>query len=79
MCGKQIADLRAASPAGGEFPLRRLEEHVEFAELPLEVIDSERLAGVGEQVWLWIEGVDVRDAARHVDEDHILGPGRERG
>ena len=76
---KQIADLGAVLAARLEFPLRFLEEALELAELALPVIDRDRLAGVGEQLRLGIEGIDVRDAAGHVQEDDALRPGAKCG
>jgi len=41
------------------------------------MVERDRLTVVGEQARLVVEGVDMRDAAGHEQEDDALGPGRE--
>ena len=74
---EQARDLDAASAVRLEGPVRLLEEARVVAGPPLPFVDGDGLAVVAEQGRLGVEGVDVRNAARHEEEDDVLGARRE--
>gem|GEM_PF-5080447 len=77
--GKELADFGPAFAVRGEGPLWPLEKDplVTGTILDLGVIELQFLAMVAGQRRLGVEGVDVRHAAGHEQEDDPLGLGRE--
>ena len=69
---KKFAHLRAALAAWLEFPIGLFEKPLELAEFALPIIDRDRFAMVGKELGLMIEGIDVRNAAGHVQKDDPL-------
>ena len=69
--GKQVADLGSAFAPWPKRPLRRHEQAV-VVELRAFDRSGQRLSGVRHERRLWIERIDVRNAAAHEQEDHPL-------
>jgi hypothetical protein len=74
---EQVADHDAAAAARPEAPVGPFQEAVKLAGFALPVVHGDGLAGVGEELRLVVEGIDVRGAAGREDEDHLPGPGGE--
>ena len=74
---KQIAHRNPRLPARAERPVRLFEVAPELAKSALPVIDGDRLAVIGAQLRLGIEGVNMGDAAGHVKEDDAFRAGGE--
>ena len=75
--GKQIAHPGAAAAVWLEPPPRLDEEALEGPRLVEPARGGDRLAMVGEELRLEVEGVDVRHAAGRVEENHPVGGGGE--
>ena len=75
--GKQIAHPGAAAAVWLEPPPRLDEEALEGPRLVEPTRGGDRLAMVGKELRLEVEGVDVRHAAGGIEEDHPVGGGGE--
>ena len=73
---EQLADLDAALAVLVELPGRR-QQVAGRRELELRLGERQRLAVHLGELRLGVEGIDVRDAAVHEQEDDAPGPGRE--
>ena len=71
---KQLADRLARFAVVLEFP-RRLHQRAHLVELQGR-LERQRLAIKAIEFWLGIEGVDVRDAPVHEQEDDAFGARR---
>ena len=77
--GEEFADFNAALPAFLELPLWPLQEQlfVAGAIARFGVVERHRLAVIGGELRLRVEGIDVRHAAGHEQEDDVRGLRRE--
>ena len=75
--GKELADLDAALAVALEGERRGHQGSVSLIAALRAEVRRQRLAGVAGQRRFGVEGIDVRRAAVHEQEDEPLGPGRK--
>ena len=68
--GKQIAYLRAAVPVWFESPVCGLQVPVKIFST---ILMTNGCIVISCETWFWIEGINMRVAARHVQDDYMLG------